>query len=180
MLNRSARTKRPSAGSAVGAEPPAPSDEAADRAAAYRTAVRLLERRPYARRDLGRRLGLKGHRPEDVEVALDRAEQAGYLDDTRFATQFVETRSARGRGPARLRRELSMMGVANQIVDQVLAAGEADPAEAAARISELIAKRRRQLAGLPAADARRRLVAFLARRGYTGPEVMRLVRDRLL
>ncbi|MFN0179389.1 MAG: regulatory protein RecX [Gemmatimonadales bacterium] len=154
-------------------------EAAADRAAAYRTALRLLERRAYARRDLARRLALKGHQPGHIEEALERAARAGYLDDAQFAARFVESRSARGRGPARLRRELLGMGVARDVVDQALSTETTGSAAVASRIEQLIAKRRQQLSALSGTELRRRIVAYLGRRGYTGSEVVRLVRDRL-
>ncbi len=116
--------------------------EAADRAAAFRTALRLLERRPFARRDLGRRLRLKGHLPAAVDTALERAERAGLLDDERFARHFVQTRTARGRGPARLRRELIMQGVPDAVVDRVLAEEVSEDASRAAM--EALARKRAQ------------------------------------
>ncbi len=83
----------------------------ADEEGAYRTLLRALERRPFAKADLGRRLARKGHRPEAVEAALERAAQAGLLDDAAFARGFVETRALRGRGPGRLTRDLQALGV---------------------------------------------------------------------
>lgn len=149
---------------------------AADLAAAYRTALRLLERRPFARLDLGRRLRLKGHLPAAVDPALDRAERAGLLDDERFARHFIQTRSARGRGPARLRRELLMQGVADGVIDRVLVEEVSDDASRQA-VAALARKRAHQLRALPREDRVRRVVAFLARRGYTGAEVRRVVRE---
>jgi regulatory protein len=150
--------------------------EAADRAAAFRTALRLLERRPFARRDLGRRLRLKGHLPAAVDTALERAEQAGLLDDERFARHFVQTRTARGRGPARLRRELSMQGVPDGVIDRVLAEEVSEDASRAA-VETLARKRAQQLRELDREVRVRRVVAYLARRGYTGSEVRRVVRE---
>lgn len=152
---------------------------AADRDAAYRTAIRLLERRPFAKADLGRRLGLKGHSSEAVAAALDRAEQAGYLDDARFAQQYVESRLARGRGPARLKRELAVMGVAKDLVDRAITKETSDPGLGQDRIRQLIAKRMPQLKDRPRPESRRRLLAFLARRGYSGHEVLAMVRAAL-
>ncbi len=148
---------------------------AADQDAAFRTAVRLLERRPFARKDLARRLALKGHPPGLIVTALDRAEQAGYLDDERFARHFIQAKSARGRGPARLRRELSMQGVAAGVVERVLEE-ELAPGWSAEAVQRLAEKRARQLAGVPRPDRIRRLVAYLGRRGFTGPEVVGVVR----
>jgi len=149
--------------------------EAVDKEAAFRTAIRLLERRPYARRDLERRLALKGHPADMVRLALDRAAKAGYLDDREFAQFYVRSRSARGRGPARLRRELAQMGVAKELIEVALEAFSA-PEVVQEAIEALIARRAGQLKGLPPTAVRRRLLAYLARRGYTGPDVVRLVR----
>ncbi len=149
--------------------------QAVDEHAAYRIAIGLLGRRPYARKDLGRRLVLKGHARPVVEAALERAEQLGYLDDERFARHFVQTRSARGRGPARLRRELSIQGVNGTVADRVLAE-EVSAETSSEQLLVLARKRSAQLAGLPRPDRIRRVVAFLARRGFTGSAVVQLVK----
>lgn len=149
--------------------------QALDDYGAYRTAIGLLGRRPFARKDLGRRLVMKGHPKVAVESALDRAERLGYLDDEGFARHFVQTRSARGRGPARLRRELSIQGVSPAVADRVVA--EEVSAEASSgQLLALAQKRINQLAGLPRPDRIRRVVAFLARRGFTGSAVVQLVK----
>ena len=148
---------------------------AADEEAAFRTALRYLERRPFAARDLVRRLVLKGHPPAAAEAARARAERVGLLDDARFALHFVQTRAARGRGPLRLRRDLAVLGVERGVIDQALAeafgvdGSEAPQADAVAR------RRLGQLRGLRRPVQRRRLLAFLARRGFVGPTVTRLV-----
>lgn len=147
----------------------------ADREAAYRTALRALERRPFARLDLGRRLMQRGHPPAAVTAALDRAAAAGVLDDERFARHYVQTRTARGRGPARLRRELSVQGVASSLIDRVLAE-EISEEQTRATILALALKRAGQLQALERPARLRRVLAFLARRGHTGSEVRRLVR----
>jgi regulatory protein len=152
---------------------------AADEEAAFRTALRYLERRPFAARDLARRLVLKGHPPLAAEAARARAERMGLLDDARFTLHYVQTRAVRGRGPLRLRRDLAVLGVERGLVDQVLAeafgsdGGEAAQADAVAR------RRLMQLRGLPRPVQRRRLLAFLARRGFVGHAVSRLVGELL-
>lgn len=149
--------------------------KAVDKEAAYRTAIRLLERRPFARRDLERRMALKGHPADMVQLALDRAAKAGYLNDREFAQFYARSRSARGRGPARMRRELVQLGVAKELIEAALEACSA-PEVVQGAIESLIARRAGQLKGLPPAAIRRRLLAYLARRGYSGAEVLRLVR----
>ncbi|MGH7526148.1 MAG: regulatory protein RecX, partial [Gemmatimonadales bacterium] len=93
---------------------------AADAEAAFRTLLRALERRPYARSDLGRRLQRKGHPRPAVEEALERATRLDLLDDGAFAANFIQTRAGRGRGPSRLTRDLLAMGVERSLIDRAL------------------------------------------------------------
>ncbi|HEY7505897.1 MAG TPA: regulatory protein RecX [Gemmatimonadales bacterium] len=147
----------------------------AEMEATYRIALRAVERRSFARSDLGRRLRRKGHAPEAIERALGRLAEHGFLDDAAFAASYVETRAARGRGPLRLARDLAAMGVERGVIDRALAAhaGGADPAGDVPRT--LAAKRAAQLGDLPRHVRRRRVLAYLARRGFSGREVTEMV-----
>jgi regulatory protein len=146
--------------------------EAADIEAAYRTVLRALERRPHARADLGRRLLRRGLAPRAVDAALARADEVGLLDDQAFAKHYVATRAERGRGPARLARDLMLMGVARSSIDLAIAEQWPDDAGRRAMPAALAAKRAAQLDGLPRPVKRRRLLAYLARRGFTGREAV--------
>lgn len=148
---------------------------AADIEAAFRTALRALEARAYARTDLSRRLVRKGHPRGAVEAAMERAAALGLLDDAAFARNYVETRSPRGRGPSRLTRDLMAMGVERRDIDAALTAHWPDGAGEAEVPLTLVTRRAAQLAGLPPAVRRRRLLAFLARRGYRGHSVSAVV-----
>jgi regulatory protein len=152
---------------------------AADAEAAYRTVLRALARRPHARSDLGRRLLRRGLAADAVEDALARAERVGLLDDAAFTRHYVATRAERGRGPARLVRDLVSMGVARGIVDRAVA--EQWPADIDRRglPAALAAKRAAQLGNLARPVKRRRLLAFLARRGFTGSEAVEAVAGAL-
>jgi regulatory protein len=135
-----------------------------------------VARRAHARLDLRRRLVQKQHPPAAVDGALDRLSAAGLLDDARFALDYAAAKARRGRGPARLVRDLQSQGVDRRIAEDAvrtsLAAEGVDPAEAVRALAE---KRARQLAGLPAVVRKRRLVAFLVRRGFGGSEIRSVV-----
>ena len=143
--------------------------------AAYRTVLRSIERRSFARADLGRRLLRKGHAHGAVEAALARAAERGLLDDTAFAANYVETRAARGRGPLRLTRDLLAMGVERGIVDRAVAAHLRESAGNGNVPLALASKRAAQLRDLPRHVKRRRVLAYLARRGFSGREVSEMV-----
>ena len=152
---------------------------AADIEAAYRTVLRALEVRSYARGDLGRRLQRKGHPRPAVDAALERVSDLGLLDDASFAESYIETRAARGRGPSRLTRDLLSMGVERTTIERALAAHWPEGSDRTAVPLALAQKRAAQLGSLPRQTKRRRLVAYLARRGFTGREVTDIV-DRVV
>ena len=149
--------------------------KAADAEAAYRSALVCLGRRPFSRRDLARKLVMRGHPPDAADLAVARAEESGLVNDETYTRHYVQTRTARGRGPMRLRRELAVMGVSSAIIDRVLSeeAETSDPG-----VVRLLARKRAvQLGDVERKDRFRRVVAFLARRGYAGPEVRQVVRE---
>jgi regulatory protein len=151
---------------------------AADEEAATRAAFRALARRAYARADLGRRLVLKQHPPAAVERALLRLAEQGLLDDRHFAEHYTTTYAARGRGPARLVSDLMRQGVERRLAEQVVGATLSDegidPDTAARRVA---ARRAAQLGDLPLPVKRRRLLAYLSRRGYGGQVARAVVEE---
>ena len=72
------------------------------------------------RRQLTEKLAGKGYDPDDVQYAADRMEQMRAIDDLEYAYQFVRSRSARGYGEIRIRRELRLRGVDEDHIDQAL------------------------------------------------------------
>lgn len=148
---------------------------AADEEAAYRTALRSLERRAFARHDLGRRLRRKGHPGGAVDGALERLSALGLLDDVAYAANYVETRAARGRGPSRLAADLMAMGVERAIVDRAIARGWNESTDRSSVPRTLAETRAAQLGNLPRSVKRRRVLAFLARRGFSGHEITAMV-----
>jgi regulatory protein len=152
--------------------------ELADVEAAERAALRALARRAHARLDLRRRLVKRQHPPAAVEAALDRLALHGLLDDRRFAEQYAALRATRGKGPARLLRDLQAQGVERRTAEQaVRRALEEEGIDPGVEARAVAAKRARQLAGLPVAVRKRRLLAFLVRRGYGGPQLRALVEE---
>ena len=152
--------------------------ELADLEAAQRAAMRALARRAHARFDLRRRLLQKQHPPAAVDGALERLSALGLLDDVRFAKDYSFAKAHRGRGPARLVRDLQAQGVDRRIAEEAVRSSlAAEGIDLTHAIRSLVEKRARQLAGLPAVVRKRRLIAFLARRGFGGAEVRDLVED---
>lgn len=146
-------------------------DSAAEEEGAVRSALRSLERRAHGTTELARKLERKGHSAVAVTAAVARLGRLGLLDDLAFARAYVAARGARGRGPERLRRDLAMLGVDPNVSQQVLAESRAGVDDPLAQPLLLARKRAAQLKHLPNDTRRRRLAAYLARRGFHGSEV---------
>ena len=158
-------------GSTLGREQEVAAEEDALRV--YDRAVAMLAARGRAARDLERQLVRKGEPPELARKAVERLTAQGFLDDAAFARSFVRSKSSgAGLAKRRLEQELGRKGVDRAVVadaiDEVFEEEEVDEAAAA----EALARKRNQSLGTADAPARRRrLYAFLARRGYS-PDVI--------
>ncbi len=152
----------------------------ADVEAAHRVALRLLAHRPRAVNEMLRQLRNRGHNPSAAAEAVGRLETNGLLDDLEFARHFARVRTGRGHGPPRLISDLLARGVDKQLAERVvyetIEEEDIDPMTQARQLAE---KRSAQLGNLPAQKKRRRLLAYLARRGYRGYEVDEMVREVL-
>jgi len=132
--------------------------------------LRLLTARSRTRAELHGQLAKRGY-PDDVsDRVLDRLADIGLVDDADFAEQWVQSRRANaGKSKRALAAELHTKGVDNDVITAVLsgidAGAERDRAEQLVRAK----LRRETLNGGSNAEVRvsRRLVAMLARRGYS-------------
>lgn len=144
---------------------------------AYRAAVRLLAASGRARQEVVARLRRKGLGKESIARAVGRLEGEGLLDDAEFARAYARARAARGYGAARVLADLARKGVERR-VGEVAVAQELENDESARRerLEAVARKRAAHLAGLPAEVRRRRLIAYLLRRGFAGAEIHDVVR----
>lgn len=152
--------------------------ELADVEAAHRAALRALARRAHARFDLRRRLLQKQHPPAAADAALARLAAAGLLDDARFAAEYARVKARRGggRGPARLIRDLLTQGVERRVAEDAVRTALVDEGlDPDAALRALAARRAAQLAGLPPQVRKRRLTAFLVRRGFPSSDIRSVV-----
>ncbi|MBK5188605.1 MAG: regulatory protein RecX [Gemmatimonadaceae bacterium] len=140
-------------------------------------ALAMLAARPRAARDLERLLVRKGEPAEYVTSALARLVALGALDDAQFARQFIRAKIAgAGFSRRRLQSELWRRGVARDVIDAALTEVlEEDEVDEDAQIAQVAAKKLRTLRSADPATTRRRLYAFLARRGYDGSAIRRVM-----
>lgn len=153
---------------------PTQPDDPADRTAIRARALKLLARREHASVELILKLTRRGFDDEAVAAVAAELETENLLSEVRFAESLARGRAERGYGPLRIRAELSAKGVADNVVDDALAALEADWGALAARV------RRKRFGAAPPEDfaAKARQMRFLQQRGFDFDAIRRAL-DRV-
>lgn len=82
-------------------------------------ALRHLARRDHSRVELARKLAAHGS-ADEIEAVIARMGELGLQSDTRYAEAFVRGKAERF-GAGRLRSELSLRGVAGDLIDEAIA-----------------------------------------------------------
>lgn len=139
----------------------------------YEQALRFLEFRARSVEELRRKLIQKGCPAEEVREALDRLQEQRLLNDADFARQFARTRvMSAGASRHRIAQELRRRGIAREVADAALETlMEAEGIDLTASIYRVAEKKWKSLAKLDDFTRRRRLYAFLARRGFNPDEI---------
>ena len=130
-------------------------------------ALRLLKARSRTRRELSDRLVKKGHAKSDIGTLLNAFERSGLIDDETVARAHAASALARApRGESWLRQSLRRRGIEAELATRIAreAMHDRDPlADAMALASRRAALAKRHE---PPEATSRRVMAFLARRGY--------------
>ena len=129
-------------------------------------ALGLLAVRPRSLHELLQRLVSAGFDRRDVEDELTRLEAVGLVDDEQFAQDFVDHAVGRRlEGRRSVTSSLIAKGIDRSTIERTL---ESVGTDDEARAIELAQLRAGRLGSVPPDAAYRRLVSFLARRGYDG------------
>jgi regulatory protein len=137
-------------------------------------ALGLLAVRSRSRHELLQRLVGAGFDTLDVQDELARLEAVGLVDDERFAQEFVEHAVGRRlEGRRSVASSLVAKGIDRSTIDRTLDGVGTDDEARAVELAKLRAGR---LRSVPPDAAYRRLVSFLARRGYDGGIARRAAR----
>jgi len=147
------------------------------RPTAYNYALNLLSARPYAIKALHRKLIQKEYSTADADDAVRRLVDNGLLDDAKYAEQYARSKMlATGASKRRLTQDLYRKGIKGDIATDAIAnVIEQEEIDTDAVIDRVARKKLAQLGPLEPLVLRRRLFAFLARRGYDLDEINRIV-----
>ena len=76
-----------------------------------------LSRREHSYQELIKKLGKKDFNLSLVNIELEKLIEDGLQSDSRFTESFIRSRKNQGKGPLRIRSELSISGVASQLIN---------------------------------------------------------------
>jgi regulatory protein len=146
--------------------PPVPSDRKRDFDPISNVSMHSLARRGMSSSEMRDYLTAREFDADAIDAEIDRLEQVGLLDDAALGETLVRTlRERKGLGRSALNAELRRRKLDPDAIDaalEMLADDEFDRALA------LAVKRAPQLRVHDRDTAKRRLVAFLMRKGYSG------------
>ena len=131
----------------------------------------LLARRDYTCARLREKLLSGGYEEEIADWALEKLKEAHYLDDERYARNFIQAHWE-DRSKLRLRTDLEERGVPSDILSEVLREESEERGEEAEirQIRKLMEKRRFDPENAEW-EEKRKMQAYLYRKGYTSSSV---------
>ena len=130
-------------------------------------ALALLRRKDRSEAELRRALASAGHGAEVVEAILKKCRGWGYLDDRRLAERLVSDGiELKHLGPARIKRQLRERGLDPALGESVRKQVAGEEPSLVERAVAALASKRKSYARLEPEVARRRMIAFLERRGF--------------
>ena len=144
--------------------------DAARLEAARKVAFRFLGVSARSVSEIEKRLRKAEFEPEYIEAVVAEAKERGWLDDTKFATDWIDDRADRkGYGKTRLKQELRGKGLDSETIDAAI--GEIAPEDEADRCQDVARSRWAKMdrEGLDSATRfaeKQRLSQFLLRRGF--------------
>ncbi len=130
-------------------------------------AMDFLALRDYGRAELVLKLANKGYKRSVVEDEIERLTAEGLQSDTRFAEAFVQSRINQGKGPVRIRSELTQKGIPDGIIDAAIEEATVDWFELASDVRE------KKFGAMQPADFKEkaRQMRFLQYRGFEADQI---------
>jgi len=148
--------------------------EAAD--AAKQVLLRRLSHAPRTRKELAKDLKDKDISDEVANVALDRFEEVGLINDQALASNYVASQHQRkGLGKNALRQQLRAKGVSDEVALEAISQITDDQEFQAA--FALACKKIRSLQRDDAKTQLRKIVNVLARKGYSSNLAFRVAKE---
>ena len=138
--------------------------------------MNLLKTTDKTEWELRRKLSDGGYPDAISDEAIAWLKSNRYLDDERYARNYIESRS-RDRGLRRIEQELLGRGIAKDVVLEALSHAEAEDER---QVIRRLAKKRGMELSDPTAEQLRKYYGFFLRRGFSYEAIREIWTDREL
>lgn len=145
-------------------------------------ALRLLSIRSRSKKELEERFRQKGFTKQTVDYTTGRLTELGYINDTQFAKDWANFLRSKAKGIELIKIELKRKDIDPEIINEVLKDSAESRELEREQLKKLAAQKLGRMRNLPPHTASRRLVSFLARRGFsieTIEEVLKEIKEEL-
>lgn len=142
-------------------------------------AAGILSRRSQTKMELRRKLYRKTDAdPQEIEDALSRLEEMGYLSDRKFAEDFVRVMRDRSYGDRRIYEKMTYKGIAPSLAREILANTEGRQRTPLDDAMALLNHRARRLDYIPdPAKLNHRIMCMLAGRGFSADVINKAIAE---
>ena len=130
----------------------------------------LLKFRLRSEKELYQRLKRKKFEEGVIRETLSFLKDKAFIDDRLFTKAWIESRIKRPLGLRRIRKELNLKGIPREIIDSEIIATKENYREEDV-VDRIALQKFGQLKGIAPDKAKRRLYAYLLRRGFS-PEIV--------
>jgi regulatory protein len=136
-------------------------------------ALEWLMNRPHSEREFRDYLYRKKAEPEQIESLVKEFTKKGYLDNTKFATWFIELQARRHKSNRAIRSELFKKGISREVADNLFEDGAGDESK---RLRDVIEKKQK-LSRYK--DNPQKLMQYLIGQGFSWQEIKEAVAPKL-
>lgn len=126
----------------------------------------LLKFRLRSEKEVYQRLKNKKFDEQIIRETLIFLKDKGFLDDNLFAKSWIDSRLKKPLGIRRIRQELKLKGIGKEIIDARLGEVKNNYSEEEV-VAKIVNKRLKRLRDEEPRTAKRRLYAYLMRRGFS-------------
>jgi len=141
------------------------------------SALRLIGTRSRSKKELEQRLKLKKHNKETIDTVTGRLAELGYINDEKFAFNWANYRKSQNKGSELIKNELKAKGIDAETIDAAVRSLYASKEEEIEHIKQCALKKLKTSAGSDPRDTSRKLLGFLARRGFPLDRIMDALRE---
>ena len=139
---------------------------------AKKRALSLLEKSDYTKKDLENRLFRDGFSSDAVYAALDYVSGYGYVDDQRYAKNYVNYKS-HGKSRQMIYQTLALKGVDPDIIEESMSEGDFDDVK---NIRQICLRKFGDVCNLPK-EKQIKIINYFLRRGYKYHDIVRVIKD---